>query len=82
MANPEHARHRAEAFFKKKEVGLEGQKAMEEYRADPRATQEKTARLRKLRLARAVRVPIVATLEQQFAIKDCDWIKSSSKNPA
>jgi hypothetical protein len=52
MANPEHARHRAEALFKKKEVGLEGQKAMEEHRADHRAMQEKTARLRKLRLAR------------------------------
>jgi hypothetical protein len=42
MANPEHARHRAEALFKKKEVGLEGQKAMEEHRADHRAMQEKT----------------------------------------
>jgi hypothetical protein len=52
MANPEHARHRAEALFKKKEVGLECQKGMEEYRADHRAMQEKTARLRKLRLAR------------------------------
>ena len=44
---------RAEAAFKKKEERLlDGQKAMAEYRADRRAVQEKTARLRALRLAR------------------------------
>ena len=43
--NPEQARHRAETSFKKKEAALmEGQKAMEEYRAGHRAMQEKTAR--------------------------------------
>jgi hypothetical protein len=52
MDNPEQARHRAEAIFKKNEAALEGQKAMEEYRADHRAMQEKSSRLRKLRLAR------------------------------
>ena len=55
MDNPERARHRAEAetIFKKKEAALmESQRAMEEYRADYRAMQEKTARLRQLRLAR------------------------------
>lgn len=39
----EHARHRAEAIFKKKEaVLMEGQKAMEDYRAEHRAMQENT----------------------------------------
>ena len=41
--NPEQARHRAETSFKEKEAALmEGQKAMEEYRAGHRAMQEKT----------------------------------------
>jgi hypothetical protein len=61
MDNPEHARHRAEAVFKKKEAALvEGQKAMEEYRAERRAMQEKTAQLRKLRFARDQAASITA----------------------
>jgi|tagenome__1003787_1003787.scaffolds.fasta_scaffold5979729_1 hypothetical protein len=61
MDNPEHARHRAEAIFKKKQVALvEGQKAMEEYCTERRAVQEKTARLRKLRLARDQAASITA----------------------
>ena len=47
----EHARARAEAAFKKEEAEREGQKAMEEYRANERVMREKTARLRALRLA-------------------------------
>jgi hypothetical protein len=51
--NPDQARHRAEAAFKKKEQQQrEGEKAMAEYLAAQRATREKTARLRALRLAR------------------------------
>jgi hypothetical protein len=51
--NPDQARGRAEAAFKKKEQQLrEGEKAMAEYLAAQRATREKTARLRALRLAR------------------------------
>jgi len=47
------ARDRAEAIFKKKEERLrEGQQATAEYEAARLATQEKTARLRALRLAR------------------------------
>jgi hypothetical protein len=47
------ARERAEAIFKKKEKAFaEGQKAMQEYKANIVATKEKTARLRALRLAR------------------------------
>jgi len=50
--NPDPARARAEALFKKEEQRREGEKAMAEYQAERRATLEKTARLRALRLAR------------------------------
>jgi hypothetical protein len=51
--NAKRARDRAEAIFKKKEERLrEGQQATAEYEAARLATQEKTARLRALRLAR------------------------------
>ena len=46
------ARARAEANFKKEERAREGAKAMMEYEAEARATREKTARLRALRLAK------------------------------
>ena len=47
------ARQQADAAFKKKEKAfLEGQKAMQEYKANIEATRQKTARLRALRLAR------------------------------
>jgi len=43
---------RAEKAFKQREREREGQLAMAEYEAAARATREKTARLRALRLAR------------------------------
>ena len=43
---------RAEAMFKKEQRQRDGQQAMAEYEAERRATHEKTARLRALRLAR------------------------------
>jgi predicted DCC family thiol-disulfide oxidoreductase YuxK len=46
------ARDRAEALFKKQERQRDGQAAMAEHIAELRATDEKTARLRALRLAR------------------------------
>ena len=47
------ARERAQAIFnKKEEAQREGQKAMQEYRANIDAQREKTARLKALRLAR------------------------------
>jgi hypothetical protein len=47
------ARDKAEAAFRRKETqALEGQKAWAEYLERQRAVQEKTARLRALRLAR------------------------------
>jgi hypothetical protein len=49
----QEARNRAEAIFnKKEEAQREGQKAMQEYRANIEAQREKTARLKALRLAR------------------------------
>jgi hypothetical protein len=45
-------RVRAETLFKKQEQMREGAKAMAEYKATQQATNEKTARLRALRLAR------------------------------
>jgi len=53
MIDADQARIRAEAAFKRKEeTRVEGLKAMDEYKAGQRAMQEKTARLRALRLAR------------------------------
>ena len=46
------ARARAESLFKKEERRRNGQTAMAEYEANRTAVQEKTARLRALRLAR------------------------------
>jgi hypothetical protein len=48
----DEAHRRAEALFKKEKQLGAGQQAMAEYQAELRATQEKTARLRALRLAR------------------------------
>jgi hypothetical protein len=48
----DRARKRAEAVFKQEEQLRNGQKAMAEYEANRIAVQEKTARLRALRLAR------------------------------
>jgi hypothetical protein len=48
----DEARARAENSFKKEQQAREGAKAWLEYEATARATQEKTARLRALRLAK------------------------------
>jgi len=50
--NADEAHRRAEALFKKEQQLREGQQAMAQYQAELRATREKTARLRALRLAR------------------------------
>jgi hypothetical protein len=50
--DPVTARVRAEAAFRKEERAREGAKARSEYEEQARATQEKTARLRALRLAK------------------------------
>ena len=50
--NSDEARARAETAFKKEQQAREGTQAWLEYQAQARASQEKTARLRALRLAR------------------------------
>jgi hypothetical protein len=50
--DPDTARARAEAAFRKEQQARDGAKAWLEYEAGMRATQEKTARLRALRLAK------------------------------
>ena len=50
--NSERARQLAEKRFKQEERAQDGRKAMTEYEAEARATREKTARLRALRLAK------------------------------
>jgi len=49
--NSEQARQRAERNFKREERALDSQKAMTEYEVQARATREKTAGLKALRLA-------------------------------
>ena len=48
----DQARQRAERNFKKEERALDARKAMTEYEVQARATREKTARLKALRLAK------------------------------
>jgi Skp family chaperone for outer membrane proteins len=48
----DQARQRAERNFQKEERQLDARKAMTEYDAQARATREKTARLKALRLAK------------------------------
>jgi hypothetical protein len=50
--NSDQTKARAEAAFKKEERAREGAKAWTEHEAATRATLEKTARLRALRLAK------------------------------
>jgi hypothetical protein len=50
--NSDQARQRAEKIFKKEERARDGREAMSEYEAGVRATREKTARLKALRLDR------------------------------
>jgi len=52
IVNSEQARQLAEKRFKQEERALDGRKAMAEYEAQARATREKTARLKALRLAK------------------------------
>ena len=52
MPNTDEAKARAEASFKKEERAREGAKAWREHETAARATLEKTARLRALRLAK------------------------------
>jgi hypothetical protein len=50
--NSDQTRQRAERNFRKEERDRDGRKAMSEYEAQARATRQKTARLKALRLAK------------------------------
>jgi hypothetical protein len=50
--NSDQARQRAERLFKKEERARDGREAMTQYEAEARATREKTAHLKALRLNR------------------------------
>ncbi len=50
--NADQARQQAEKRFKQEERARDGRKAMAEYELQARATREKTARLKELRLAK------------------------------
>jgi hypothetical protein len=53
----DQARRRADKSFKQEEKARDGKNAMMEYEAQARATREKTARLRALRLAKEAQAP-------------------------
>src|SRR5262249_49988839 len=53
--NSDQARQRAEKRFKQEERARDGQKAMIEHEVQARATREKTARLKALRLSKEAR---------------------------
>ena len=63
--NSDQARQRAEKRFKQEERARDSQKAMIEYEVQARATREKTARLKALRLAREAQVQTEAPPAKQ-----------------
>ena len=65
--NSEQARERAERSFKREERALDGRSAMAEYESEARATREKTARLKALRLAKEAQAQ---TERDQQTIRD------------
>ena len=60
--NSDQAQQRAERNLKKEERAQDGRKAMTEYEVQARATREKTARLKALRLAKEAQVRTDPTL--------------------
>jgi hypothetical protein len=60
----DQARQRAEKRFKQEERARDGQKAMIEYEIQARATREKTARLKALRLAKEAQAQTEAPAKQ------------------
>ena len=62
--NSDQARQRAEKRFKQEQRARDGQKAMTEYEVQARATREKTARLKVLRLAKEAQVQTEAPAKQ------------------
>ena len=60
----DQARRQAEKSFKQEERARDGRKAMTEYEAQARATREKTARLKALRLAKEAQAQTEEPAEQ------------------
>jgi hypothetical protein len=56
--NSDQARQRAERSFKKEERAHDARAAVTEYETESRATREKTARLKALRLAKEAKTEI------------------------
>jgi hypothetical protein len=63
--NSDQARQQAAKRFKQEERARDGQKAMIEYEVQARATREKTARLKALRLAKEAQVQTEAPPAKQ-----------------
>ncbi len=64
--NSDQARQRAEKRFKQEERARDGQKGMIEYEVQARATREKTARLKALRLTKEAQVQTEAPPAKQI----------------
>ena len=62
---PDQARQRAEKSFRQEERARDARKAMTEYEVQARATREKTARLKALRLAKEAQVQTEASPAKQ-----------------
>jgi hypothetical protein len=60
--NSDQARQRAERHFRKDERAQDGRKAIIEYESQARATREKTARLKELRLAKEAEARSITVL--------------------
>lgn len=85
MATAEELRASAKAKFKKRELQrLDGCAALAEYEAAGRATVEKTARLRALRLSQVERAPLVvaARLSAKSTPKPRRSVKAGARRAA
>lgn len=83
MATAEELRASAEAKFKKKELQrLDGCAAMAEYEAASRATVEKTARLRALRLLQVEHAPLVVATRVSAKSKPKRAVKAGARRAA
>ena len=78
--NSDQARQRAEKRFRQEERARDGQKAMIEYEVQARATREKTARLKALRLAKEAQVQTEAPPAKQTIRRSRARENSSSLN--
>ena len=73
----DQARQRAERSFKKEQRAQDGRAAVTEYEAEARATREKTARLKALRLASFCRE--TPGLNGAIQVISMDWAQNASR---